>query len=134
MVIAYGVSCFPNGAFFLRAINNQKACFVIILTLKDAKQKRLKFIHCYKLINNMRAIKKVKKFIEYSPKSTIGLVYSRLILSLEAEEIFPINDLYKLNADDFELALELMKDWRIDQFYIGKAKAFDTATHAKNLS
>jgi len=63
-----------------------------------------------------------------------GLVYSRLILSLEAEEIFPINELYKLNADDFELALEPMKDWRIDRFYIGKAKAFDTATHAKNLS
>jgi len=95
---------------------------------------RLKFIHSHKLINNMRAIKKVKKFIEHSPESTTGLVYSRLILSLEAEEIFPINDLYKLNADDFELALELMKDWRIDRFYIGKAKAFDTATHAKNLS
>ena len=82
----------------------------------------------------MLAIKKVKKFIEHSPESTTGLVYSRLILSLEAEEIFPINDLCKLNADDFELALELMKDWRIDRFYIGKAKAFDTATHAKNLS
>ena len=104
------------------------------MTLKDAKQKRLKFIHCYKLINNMRAIKKVKKFIEHSPESTTGLVYSRLILSLEAEEDFRIKELYKLNAHDFELALELMKDWRIDQFYIGKAKAFDTATHAKNLS
>jgi len=95
---------------------------------------RLKFIHSHKLINNMRAIKKIKKFIEHSPESTTGLVYSRLILSLEAEEIFPINELYKLNAHDFELALELMKDWRIDRFYIGKAKAFDTATHAKNLS
>jgi len=94
----------------------------------------LKFSHSHKLIDNMRAIKKVKKISEHSPESTTGLVYSRLILSLEAEEIFPINELYKLNADDFELALELMKDWRIDRFYIGKAKAFDTATHAKNLS
>jgi hypothetical protein len=39
MVIAYGVSCFPNGVFFLRAINNQKACFVIVLTLNDARNK-----------------------------------------------------------------------------------------------
>jgi hypothetical protein len=39
MVIAYGVSCFPNGVFFLRAINNQKACFVIVLTLNDANNK-----------------------------------------------------------------------------------------------
>ena len=34
----------------------------------------------------------------------------------------------------FDLAIELMRDWRIDRFYIGKAKAFDTATHAANLS
>ena len=40
----------------------------------------------------------------------------------------------KLNSDDFDLAIELLRDWRIDRFYIGKAKAFDTATHAKNIS
>ena len=95
---------------------------------------RLKFSRSYKLINNMRAIKKVKKFIEHSPESTTGLVYSRLILSLEAEEDFRIKELYKLNAHDFELALELMKDWRIDRFYIGKAKAFDMATRASDLA
>jgi len=48
--------------------------------------------------------------------------------------LFVSHTLTSYNADDFELALELMKDWRIDRFYIGKAKAFDTATHAKNLS
>jgi len=82
----------------------------------------------------MRAYKKVKKFIEHSPESATELVYSRLILALEAEEDFPIKELYKLNAHDFELALELMKDWRIDRFYIGKAKAFDMATQASNLA
>ena len=66
--------------------------------------------------------KKVKKFIEHSPESTTGLVYSRLILSLEAEENFHIKELYKLNAHDFELALELMKDWRIDRFTLAKPK------------
>ena len=82
----------------------------------------------------MRAIKKVKKFIKHSPESNTGLVYSRLILALEAEEDFRIKELYKLNAHDFELALELMKDWRIDRFYIGKAKAFDMATQASDLT
>jgi hypothetical protein len=82
----------------------------------------------------VRAIKKVKKFIEKSPNSIEGLTFAKVILALESGEEFPVTDLYKLNADDFELALELMKDWRIDRFYIGKAKAFDTATHAKNLS
>ena len=95
---------------------------------------RLKFSRSHKLINNMRSIKKVKKIIEHSPESTTGLVYSRLILSLEAEEDLRIKELYKLNAHDFELALELMKDWRIDRFYIGKAKAFDMATRASDLA
>jgi hypothetical protein len=82
----------------------------------------------------VRAIKKVKKFMERSPESTTGLVYSRLILSLESGKEFPVKELYNLNSDDFDLAIELLRDWRIDRFYIGKAKAFDTATHAKNLS
>jgi len=82
----------------------------------------------------VRAIKKVKKFMERSPESTTGLVYSRLLLSLESGEEFPVKQMYNLNSDDFDLAIELLRDWRIDRFYIGEAKAFDTATHAKNLS
>jgi hypothetical protein len=82
----------------------------------------------------MRAIKKVKKFIESSPSSDKGLIYARLILALESGHDFAVKDLYKLDLNDFDLAIELMRDWRIDGFYIGKAKAFDTATHAANLS
>lgn len=82
----------------------------------------------------MRAIKKVKRFIEKSPISVEALTFSRLILSLESDVEFQLNELYRLNSDDFDLAIELLRDWRIDRFYIGKAKAFDTAAHAKSLS
>jgi hypothetical protein len=81
----------------------------------------------------MRAIKKVKKFIESSPTSVQGQTFARLILALESGIEFAVKDLYKLKPDDFDLAIELMRDWRIDRFYIGKAKAFDTATHAANI-
>jgi hypothetical protein len=84
--------------------------------------------------NPVRAIKKVKRFIEKSPNSIEGLTFSRLILSLESDVEFQLNELYRLNHDDFDLAIELLRDWRIDRFYICKAKAFDTATHAKNIS
>jgi hypothetical protein len=40
------------------------------------------------MVNIMRAVKKVKKYIEHSPESMTGLVYARLILSLEAGEDF----------------------------------------------
>ena len=82
----------------------------------------------------MRAIKKVKKFIEEAPSSPAALTFAGLILSLESGKDFPVKELYNLDSENFDLAIELMRDWRIDRFYIGKAKAFDAATHAKNLS
>jgi hypothetical protein len=82
----------------------------------------------------MRAIKQAKKLIEKNPNSAVGLTFSKLILSLESDVEFSIKDLYALDAADFELAIVVLKDWRIDRFYIGKAKAFDMATHAQNIS
>ena len=38
----------------------------------------------------MRAIKKVKKFIERSPNSTEGITFAKLILALESENEFPV--------------------------------------------
>jgi hypothetical protein len=82
----------------------------------------------------MRAIKQVKKLIENNPTSRSGQTFSKLILSLESEIEFLVKDLYQLDAQEFDLAMEVLKDWRIDRFYLGKAKAFDAATHAQALS
>ncbi len=82
----------------------------------------------------MRAIKQVKKLIENNPNSKAGQTFSKLILSLESEIEFLVKDLYQLDAQEFDLAMEVLKDWRIDRFYLGKAKAFDAATHAQALS
>ena len=68
----------------------------------------------------MRAIKKVKKFIEKSPNSIEGLTFAKVILALESGKEFPVMELYKLNSHDFDLAIELLQDWRIDRFYIGQ--------------
>jgi hypothetical protein len=82
----------------------------------------------------MRAIKQVKKLIENNPTSRSGQTFSKLILSLESEIEFLVKDLYQLDTQEFDLAMEVLKDWRIDRFYLGKAKAFDAATHAQALS
>lgn len=92
------------------------------------------FSNLYSYRNAVRAIKKVKKTIEKSPNSIEGLTFAKVILALESDQVFQVTELYKLNSDDFDLVIELLRDWRIDRFYIGKAKAFDTATHAKNIS
>jgi len=82
----------------------------------------------------MRAIKQVKKLIKENPQSVVGQTFSKLILSLESDVQFAVKDLYSLDTADFDLAIEVLKDWRIDRFYIGKAKAFDMATHAQTVS
>ena len=82
----------------------------------------------------MRAIKQVKKLIEKSPESKSGQTFSKLVLSLESDVEFLVKDLYSLDSEEFDLAMEVLKDWRIDRFYLGKAKAFDAATQAHALA
>jgi hypothetical protein len=40
--------------------------------------------------------------------------------------------LYELSLTDFELAITLLEEWRLDRYYIGKAKAFDVAYQAND--
>ena len=82
----------------------------------------------------MRAVKKLKKMIQDSPQSTQSKIYSKLILMLETEEDNPIKDIYKLDQDEFDLAISLLKEWRIDRFYVGKSKVFDVAFQANEFN
>lgn len=81
----------------------------------------------------MRAIKKAKKLIQNDPNSEFSRTLSQLILSLESDVEFQIKDLYSLSLEEFEFAMEIMYEWRIDRHYMGKAKIFDAAMHAESL-
>ncbi len=78
----------------------------------------------------MRAIKKARKLIESDPSSAISKALSKLILALETDTDFSLKQLYELTINDFDLAIEVMKDWRLDRYYEGKAKAIDVALQA----
>jgi len=78
----------------------------------------------------MRSFKKVKKIIEINPNSADAKAFGQLIMSLETEQDFPLQTLYDLNAAEFDLALEVLKDWRLGRFYIGKAKVFDASKNS----
>ncbi len=82
----------------------------------------------------MRAIKKAKKLIEKSPDQAYSKVLSQLVLSLESEAVFPIKQLYDLPQEEFDFAIQILKEWRIDRHYMGKAKTFDAAYHALSMS
>lgn len=82
----------------------------------------------------MKALKKTRKLIETTPESAEARILSALVVALESEAPFPVNDLYKLNYDDFELALDLLKEWRLDRYYMSKVRLLDLSVQMEDLA
>ena len=73
----------------------------------------------------MRAIKKARRLIETQPSNDAAIVLSRLVVALESETPFALQSLYQLDYDDFELALDVLKEWRLDRYYSSKVRLLD---------
>lgn len=73
----------------------------------------------------MNAIKQVRKYLQTNPGSPSALTLTRLAAALGEESEFALGELYKLEAEAFDLAIELMKDWRLDRYYAARIKLFD---------
>lgn len=73
----------------------------------------------------MRAVKKARKLIEANPAHNRSQILSRLVLALESESPFQLAELYRLNYEDFELALAVIAEWRLDRYYTSKAVLLD---------
>lgn len=82
----------------------------------------------------MRAIKKVRLIIAQEPLNETAQIFARLISSLVDEVNFPLKDLYQLESTDFQLAMDILQEWRLDRYYMGKAKTFDVAMQALQLN
>ncbi len=81
----------------------------------------------------MNAIKSARKFIVANPTSESARTLAQLVLALESETKFEIADLYKLELETFDIAIDILKEWRIDRYYAGKAKLFDLSMQVASL-
>ncbi len=81
----------------------------------------------------MLAIKKARKLIEKSPDSTTARTLSGLIIALETQQPFALNSLYQLALDDFELAMNVLKEWRLDRYYMSKVRLMDASLVVEQL-
>ena len=81
----------------------------------------------------MQAIKKARKIIEKDVSKPFAKTLSKLILSLESEENFQIKQIYDLSPTEFDLVIEIIKDWRVDRHYMGKSKTFAAAFYGKAI-
>lgn len=82
----------------------------------------------------MLAIKKARKFIQSNPSDPSAQVISSLVLALESEGEISVEQLYKLDYHHFQLALEILAEWRLDRYYASKLRLLDASTHAHELT
>lgn len=73
----------------------------------------------------VNAIKEARRFIERHPGDDNSRILASLVLALESDREFELASLYKLNYKAFDLAIEILREWRLDRYISGKAKLFD---------
>jgi hypothetical protein len=81
----------------------------------------------------MNAIKKARRLIESNPVSRPATTLALLVRALESDESFEIADLYDLSFDHFNLAIDILKEWRLDRYYMSKAKLHDVAVYVADI-
>jgi len=73
----------------------------------------------------MNAIRDLRKYLLKNPSSDSAKVLAKLALALANERDFALSDLYRLPFEEFELAIEVMRDWRLDRYYASRIQLFD---------
>lgn len=81
----------------------------------------------------MQVIKQVRRLIEIDPTNPSSQILARLVLALESESDFAITEIYKLDYAQFQMALKILEEWRINRYFAGKAKLFDISLQATSL-
>ena len=82
----------------------------------------------------MNAIKSARRLITQDPTTPTAKTLSKLVLALESESDFDISSLYALDIESFQLAISILKGWRLERYYAGKAKLFDVAFQTRDLA
>jgi hypothetical protein len=78
----------------------------------------------------MNAIKAIRKHLEKNPGTPSSKALARLVAALAEEKSYPLAELYAMDYDTFEMAMELLRDWRLDRYYAARLKLFDFALSA----
>lgn len=81
----------------------------------------------------MFAIKKARKLIESDPESKTASILSALVVALETNASYQLGNLYELDYDNYELAIDIIKDWRLDRHYASKVKLLSAAIYVDDL-
>lgn len=81
----------------------------------------------------MNAIKEARRLLETHPQLEAAKTLARLVRALESDEQFDLGALYQLDYDHFNLGISVLKEWRLDRYYMSKAKLHDIAVQLGEL-
>lgn len=82
----------------------------------------------------MKAIKKARKFMEADHTSQAAQTLASLVRALESGRSFALAGLYKLDYEAFNLAIDVLKEWRLDRYYMSNIKLYDFSLQLANTS
>jgi len=81
----------------------------------------------------MNAIKAARRFIEADSDNESAKILARLVLALESERSFELVTLYSLDYKSFQLAIDILQEWRLDRYYASKSKLYDISLQVDEL-
>ena len=81
----------------------------------------------------MNAMKQAQHFIARNPEHEDARTLAHLVLSLESNDPFPLEKLYLLDLDRFDVAIDILKEWRLDRYYASKSKLYDISLQVDEL-
>jgi hypothetical protein len=73
----------------------------------------------------VNAIKKAAKYIYKNPNEPGAKVLTSLARAIESNEPYALGPLFDLHHDEFQLALGMIKDWRVDRHYLSKLRMLE---------
>ena len=79
----------------------------------------------------MFAIKQARKFIEAHPTDPQAAILIDLVRALQNQDAFPVSRLFELDIRNFDLALEIVREWRLDRYYANKERLLEVVRRAE---
>ena len=73
----------------------------------------------------MDAVTRIETYLSRHPTDESSAVLAQLTLALDRGEAFDLVRLYGLSWEAFELAMGLLREWRIDQYFARDAGLLD---------
>lgn len=73
----------------------------------------------------MDAVTRIETFLSRNPTDESSAVLAQLTLALDRGVEFDLARLYGIRYDAFELALGLLREWRVDQYFARDAGLLD---------